>query len=37
MAANSPFLLWVWVRFFFLFTPFFALSIFLGLTRGHPL
>jgi multiple antibiotic resistance protein len=24
----------VWVRFFFLFTPFFALSMFLGLTRG---
>ncbi len=35
MQDGFSFLLQVWVRFFFLFTPFFALSMFLGLTREH--
>lgn len=30
-----PFLLNVWVKFFFLFTPFFALSMFLSMTQGY--
>ena len=35
MAFDGGMLFSVWVKFFFLFTPFFALSMFLGLTRGH--
>ncbi|MCC6738285.1 MAG: MarC family protein [Planctomycetia bacterium] len=29
------FIVIVWLKFFFLFTPFFALSMFLSMTRGH--
>ena len=35
MAASLHFLFTVWTKFFFLFTPFFALSMFLSLTRGY--
>jgi multiple antibiotic resistance protein len=35
MAESVHFLFTIWTKFFFLFTPFFALSMFLSLTRGH--
>lgn len=35
MSASAGFFVSVWLKFFFLFTPFFALSMFLSMTRGH--
>jgi multiple antibiotic resistance protein len=35
MRADIAFFVSVWLKFFFLFTPFFALSMFLSMTRGR--
>lgn len=35
MADSVNFFISIWMKFFFLFTPFFALSMFLTLTRGY--
>lgn len=35
MRDAIAFFVSVWLKFFFLFTPFFALSMFLSMTRGH--
>lgn len=35
MSGAVVFFVSVWLKFFFLFTPFFALSMFLSMTRGH--
>src|SRR4030042_1730135 len=35
MADTVSFFVSVWVKFFFLFTPFFALSMFLSMTKGY--
>ncbi|MEI7435636.1 MAG: MarC family protein [bacterium] len=35
MPDSAPSFLSVWIKFFFLFTPFFALSIFLTMTDGY--
>ena len=35
MAETVSFFVSVWLKFFFLFTPFFALSMFLSMTKGY--
>jgi multiple antibiotic resistance protein len=35
MAETLSFFVSVWLKFFFLFTPFFALSMFLSMTKGY--
>lgn len=35
MTDGASFFLSVWIKFFFLFTPFFALSMFLVMTKGY--
>lgn len=35
MSENGQFFVAIWMKFFFLFTPFFVLSMFLSLTAGH--
>jgi multiple antibiotic resistance protein len=35
MRNDAIFFVSVWLKFFFLFTPFFALSMFLSMTHGH--
>jgi multiple antibiotic resistance protein len=35
MTSDAGFFLSIWIKFFFLFTPFFALSMFLSMTRGY--
>jgi multiple antibiotic resistance protein len=35
MTASTSFFVSVWLKFFFLFTPFFALSMFLSMTTGY--
>ncbi len=36
MGEMFPFFVSVWLKFFFLFTPFFALTMFLAMTQGYP-
>ncbi|MEI6128070.1 MAG: MarC family protein [Pseudomonadota bacterium] len=36
MSSSLNFFISVWIKFFFLFTPFFALSMFLTMTHGYP-